>query len=301
MNDDDLIRLLHTAEDTLTREQADAILARGPAIAPRLAAIVSSRKAWRAEDASFWAPIHATFLLGALGGPDAVKPLLDALRHACAEDVDWVTETMPDILGHVGAPAVDALHGLAADGAADRFARQTACEALREIAFRHPDQKERIAGILRPLAATPSVEKTVRWSAGHFLLHLARPEDRPLLESLAGEQERARVAEYFDRKYVREVYDGPPPFRPCPDDLDWMEFYEPDAIEERQRALEQEALDTTAGDDDEDPLEVEYDDDDEPDPDGPPPPPIVSGGVSPGRNDPCPCGSGKKHKKCCGR
>ncbi|HXK94534.1 MAG TPA: SEC-C metal-binding domain-containing protein, partial [bacterium] len=22
---------------------------------------------------------------------------------------------------------------------------------------------------------------------------------------------------------------------------------------------------------------------------------------SPGRNDPCPCGSGKKYKKCCGR
>jgi uncharacterized protein YecA (UPF0149 family) len=23
-------------------------------------------------------------------------------------------------------------------------------------------------------------------------------------------------------------------------------------------------------------------------------------GVKVGRNDPCPCGSGKKHKKCCG-
>ncbi|HSG29393.1 MAG TPA: SEC-C metal-binding domain-containing protein, partial [Candidatus Krumholzibacterium sp.] len=39
----------------------------------------------------------------------------------------------------------------------------------------------------------------------------------------------------------------------------------------------------------------------------PPPPP--GGGISPaqrdlpkvGRNDPCPCGSGKKYKKCCGR
>jgi len=23
-------------------------------------------------------------------------------------------------------------------------------------------------------------------------------------------------------------------------------------------------------------------------------------GAQPGRNDPCPCGSGKKYKKCCG-
>ncbi len=29
-----------------------------------------------------------------------------------------------------------------------------------------------------------------------------------------------------------------------------------------------------------------------------PPPPLVSQKI--GRNDPCPCGSGKKYKKCCG-
>jgi SEC-C motif-containing protein len=28
--------------------------------------------------------------------------------------------------------------------------------------------------------------------------------------------------------------------------------------------------------------------------------PVVSAGPKVGRNDPCPCGSGKKHKKCCG-
>jgi uncharacterized protein len=28
--------------------------------------------------------------------------------------------------------------------------------------------------------------------------------------------------------------------------------------------------------------------------------PTVRGGRTPGRNDPCPCGSGKKYKKCCG-
>jgi SEC-C motif-containing protein len=30
------------------------------------------------------------------------------------------------------------------------------------------------------------------------------------------------------------------------------------------------------------------------------PPPIVRESPKVGRNDPCPCGSGKKHKKCCG-
>lgn len=27
----------------------------------------------------------------------------------------------------------------------------------------------------------------------------------------------------------------------------------------------------------------------------------IHGQPQPGRNDPCPCGSGKKYKKCCGR
>jgi preprotein translocase subunit SecA len=30
-------------------------------------------------------------------------------------------------------------------------------------------------------------------------------------------------------------------------------------------------------------------------------PTIQSGGRKPGRNDPCPCGSGKKYKHCCGK
>jgi uncharacterized protein YecA (UPF0149 family) len=31
-----------------------------------------------------------------------------------------------------------------------------------------------------------------------------------------------------------------------------------------------------------------------------PPAPIVRKGDKVGRNDPCPCGSGRKYKKCCG-
>ena len=30
------------------------------------------------------------------------------------------------------------------------------------------------------------------------------------------------------------------------------------------------------------------------------PPAPVTAALTPGRNDPCPCGSGKKYKKCCG-
>ena len=37
--------------------------------------------------------------------------------------------------------------------------------------------------------------------------------------------------------------------------------------------------------------------------DAPLPPPVdpIAGDVKPKRNDPCPCGSGKKYKQCCGK
>jgi uncharacterized protein YecA (UPF0149 family) len=38
----------------------------------------------------------------------------------------------------------------------------------------------------------------------------------------------------------------------------------------------------------------------EEEPDLPPPVDPVHAQQTPGRNDPCPCGSGKKYKKCCG-
>ena len=40
-------------------------------------------------------------------------------------------------------------------------------------------------------------------------------------------------------------------------------------------------------------------DDDAPIPDAPVE--QAKGAEAPGRNDPCPCGSGKKYKKCCGK
>jgi hypothetical protein len=303
MTDDDLIRRLHTEEDRLPREAADAIIARGAAIVPRLAGIVARRDAWRAEDETWWAPIHATFLLGAIGGPDAIPPLLAALRFASAEDVDWVHEAMPDILAALGPPALDALRRIAQDASAETHLRLVACDALRELASRHPAQREAVADALRPVAGSRAADDDVRWSAGHFLLQLALPQDRALLETLATEQEKVRGGGWFDTRYVREVYAGPSPFKPVPNEPDWLAFYDPEAIRERQQRWAEEHVHGDDGEDDalDDYGEEGLTDEEEADPDGPPPPPLVNTESLPGRNDPCPCGSGKKFKKCCGK
>jgi hypothetical protein len=85
-----------------------------------------------------------------------------------------------------------------------------------------------------------------------------------------------------------------------PRPIDWLGFYDPDAIAGRQEDAE-----------DPDDRGEEIDDEDivPPDPalgllsrlDAPAaaPPPIVNASPKIGRNDPCPCGSGRKYKKCC--
>jgi hypothetical protein len=308
MTDDELIHLLHASGDRMTRAQADAVIARGAAIVPRLAEIVSDQGAWEAEGEAFWAPSHATFLLGAIGGAEVVDPLLCALRHSSEEDVDWVYDAMPDILGSVGPPALMPLRALARDREAGTHPRLVACEALAEIADRHAGMRGPIAEALRAIAGLETEEDDVRWCAGLQLLAHARPEDRPLLEGLAREQEETGDIEWFGLDAVREAYRKGPDFRPGAGD--WMDFYDPDAIAGRQERWAEEAMDGGEGEEDieddeweEDPSLAfrasshEYEGDD----DGPAPRPYVNTDPTPGRNDPCPCGSGNKYKRCCGK
>lgn len=296
MTDDELIRLLYTECDQVTREQADAIVARGAAIVPKLAAIVEDPDAWVAEGEAFWAPIHATFLLGAIGGEATVAPLVEALRAACDDDVDWVHDVVPSIFGRLGAPAVGPLTGLVRDAEEGDYTRMTACDALGTLARRHPAVREAAADALRAVAESREADRDVRWCAAFQLLCLARPGDRAFLEAIGREQDRGDAIGFFSFQDVEGAFAGTPPL--TDQDDDWLDFYDPKEIEARQRRWEK-------GDDDEEPDEFGGDDEEGPDgegdvDDGPSPPPIVNTGTRPGRNDPCPCGSGKKHKKCCG-
>lgn len=73
---------------------------------------------------------------------------------------------------------------------------------------------------------------------------------------------------------------------------DFLDFYDASAIGQRQKRWAQEAAEP-----DDEPLEDDFFDTGIDDPAPAPPPLRVVAKV--GRNDRCPCGSGKKYKKCC--
>ncbi len=313
MNDDRLVGLLYTEADALARKTADAIVARGPAIVPRLVRVLADDAAWGADDAAWWAPVHASYLLGAIGGEPVVRPLLRALAQAFDEEQPWIYEPMPSILARLGAPAVEPLLEMIQDDRQDEPTRLAAAEALEFLAVRHPALREGLLDRLAGVARDASRGDVARWTAAAPLLRFARPQDRDLLADLGRRQAGRGDDAHFLPDSVEATYRTGPDLEDASED--WMTFYDPEALAKREREDEtwaaEQAMDGGDAADDGDLEDVLEDEGllDHPHDatcgcghdHAPPGRPFVNTGPSVGRNDPCPCGSGKKHKKCCGR
>lgn len=266
----DLLRPIFTEGDRLTREQVDEILRSGPAVAPELARVLADEEAWEAEPPAAWAVVHAAFLLGALRPPGSLDVLAEAVETAADYDEDLIIEASPFMFAAFGPPALPRLRQIAQDREASATLRGCAHEALALLGT--PEALD----VLRESVDNRRCDQDVRAFAALALLDFARPEDRPRIEAAVDN-------DVLRREMVEAVYrDGPPEWPP----YDWLSFYDPEAIAERQA------------------LGDEVDEEDvEPPPAGgeEPPPPPLKAAVVPGRNDPCPCGSRMKYKKCCGK
>jgi len=65
LTEEQLIELLHTGEDRVTREVVDECVARGERMLWRLTDLCREERSWTQTGPAFWAPVHATFILGA--------------------------------------------------------------------------------------------------------------------------------------------------------------------------------------------------------------------------------------------
>lgn len=239
LTDEQLLALLRTEGDRLSRPAVDEFIRRGERLSGPLAAICGDEKAWDQEDALFWAPIHATYLLGVIGTEWAVKGLLDALKWSGLYEVDWVAERLPDILGNVGRPALEPLKAVLADRDRSEFERSTAAHALGACAARHPVLQGETLDYLRAVAEDRREPYQVGEAAADVLFKFLRPGDRPVVESWAKRAERRDEIPLFDRQDVAKAYQRGTP--DVEDYLrDWLEFYRPEEIEARQKRWAQE-------------------------------------------------------------
>lgn len=280
---EELIDLLFRDEDRLPRASMDEIVRRGNEIIPELADIIMDRMAWTDDLPEWWATVHATYALGAIGTPETLVPLLAALRWSDAYDNEWVTEDLPSILGSLGEISYGALIGAVSDRSAGWSARSVAMDGLGSQALRHPHKEEEIMGLLGAILKDRTEEHGARRSAAFVLMDFRRSDYKDALAGLA----RVEVEQQHRRPDYR------PAFTPDEVELDlklpriamdayirdWLDFYSPEEVARRQERWAQE--------------------DGRPRPDIQAPKKPPRDAIIIDRNAPCPCGSGKTYKRCC--
>jgi len=274
-SDDDLVGALFTAEDTLPRAFVNEVLARRDRLTGQLIAVVTDPDSWHARLPQWWAPIHATFILGAIDDPAVDAALFTAWRHAEIYDCDWVGEMIPPILGRRGARIRPVLTAIIDDPAEGELLRGTALLALAATTLTDPAGSDAVFATIGRVLRDASAPSWVRDSAGHALLDFQIAAERDALVAAANAAAAAAEDDWdvvaFSVDEVEEAFTGEPktdPYR-----RDWLAFYDPKRIAARQRRWAREDARRK------------------------PPPPVTR--VKVGRNDPCPCGSGEKYEKCC--
>ncbi len=233
----------------------------------------------------------AFHLLGEWQEKSAYSPLARFLR--CSGDrVDNVlgdgsTETSHRVMAAVFDGNSQPLYALILDPAADEYVRSRMCEAVAMLALRGEMRRDEAASFLRACFAYLSPQQGCfvwnGWQSAIALLGLA--ELKPLVE------------EAFDR---RSIDPGVMRLKHFNEDLEWALQHPTEPYrDEQEYALWTDTigeLSTWSCFDKQDIKEQRF----------PPQPtstwlprPAVNTYRNVGRNDPCPCGSGKKFKKCC--
>jgi len=216
------------------------------------------------DSSEVWAPMHAWRALGQLGVQEAVAPLLDFLRTS--ENDDAVSEELPVVFGMIGPAAVPHIASFLSNRPNPTSPVATAMAGLREIVARHPECRDDCVGILaRVLEPHAASDPVANGFAVWTLIDLAAVEAIDVMRD-AFRRRAVDLSLVGDEEDVeialglRERRATPAPsYHIGPPG--WLDQPHSGGIQPGTRVSPQ--------------------------------------GSKVGRNDPCPCGSGKKYKKCC--
>ncbi|MEW5757074.1 MAG: UPF0149 family protein [Pseudomonadota bacterium] len=297
LSDEALMEELIALEDRVPRVMIDECIRRGAAFVPRLRAHVNRDQVWpeSGSDGEWWAILHTVHILGAVPGREAAHTLLEVMQrmqdHPADHLWDWVG-AWPVFFQNKREHAHAGLEAIFSNSHNDPLLRYSALECLVEAA--HAAGAETLEPLLDRIARIvedQEGQELLREFAGYLLLDFPRTRHRPVLERAA--QERAHrpgaaipfTLDGINRAFTRASDN------PCWDyHQNYLRFYNPAEIIGRQQRWREEDARDGEGDD-----VIDYQDEY----DWITAEPYVRPEPKIGRNDPCPCGSGKKYKKCC--
>lgn len=216
-----------------------------------------------------WAPVHAWRALGQLRATESVEPLLACM--SAIRDSEAPYEELSDVFGLLGPAAIPPITAFLADRTLDPSVAATAMFGLTKIVERHHEYRGECIAVLSQVLehAVDTSPETNGWAVAS-LLDLSAVEAIDTIReafrrdavdiSMAGDLEDVEID-----LGLRERRVTPKPYYPFASG----------------RFSSQELFPGTGFGD----SHQEFDETPRP--------------VKVGRNEPCPCGSGKKYKKCC--
>jgi hypothetical protein len=254
-----------------------------PDSVPYLARIIEEDIYWEiGGPGDAWSSIHALHLLGVIKTIEALHVLIAALRDHGEDIGDWLLGSMPSILANFGPYAIEPLKAVVLDEGLDGLVRGAASKALVVIAYNHSECREPIIKLFRQIIRDADVRDAEDSDMFISLLveDLAQFKDQAAIEEIELAFTKGLVDEsYIDLVDVKRIYRMPD------EDMQYHHF-DWDPIDH----FSQENIECLG--------KGHYEGVEKQKKSGSK---LMKGKKKKkiGRNDPCPCGSGKKYKKCC--
>lgn len=306
------------AGDRVSKEAALKVLDRKAEALPYLIEMVKGGRYWHTDDENeSWVPLTALHLLSLTREREALEAIIYAIYHYTEELGDWLTEDVASLLAYFGEAQFNRIATLVSDNKLDPFARDAAAMAIVVIAEKSGKEALRKAAI-ECLRNAISTEKD-RTARTLLAIDLAETRDRGSLPFIKSLYDRRLIdsgfASYEDAEKICAGHDYLSEREAARKDP--MDFFSPHSdtqgevegeAEEKDEALyesrhsykafrcpdcqtivwdlarieatkEAHAYAGAVARRHVDRLGLPY--------------------TSIGRNEPCPCGSGKKYKRCC--
>lgn len=291
-----LIDLMIRDEDRVPRNVIDACARRSDTMTDHLADLIADDDDGQTEGTGkWWLKLHAVMILGLISTERASLLLVKFMRSmSCKEGEDsdglqdWLAGYWPALFHNKPESVLPILREFCHDRAVNWYIRVNAIDAVVAAArCQGSNELELALEWLAGIVADEDEDWNLRLCSGNTLLDFPRIQHRPLLDDMAARQGFLGV--HFSQNDVQKAYEA------MQDTANWdrfndpWKFYLPGEIAARQQrwAGEDAENDADVGDGD-----YNYNEPFLPETYVRPEPKI-------GRNDTCPCGSGKKYKKCC--
>lgn len=293
MDEPTLLAELRALGDRAPRTLIDACAARGEPIVQAIAALIRAPAFWSrdVDVGSWWQRLHAAMILGLLDSAEAGRVLVGLMQRLARSGdegmMDWLAGYWPALFANKPAGLADTLRELVTDDSCDPLLRSEAAATVVSMASREGAAAvEAALDWAAGVAANERRDWDLRLALGNLLLDFPRNRHRALIDELVARQRG--LGKRFDADDVETAYTR------GKDEPEWVRFadpwrfYEPEVIAARQKRWAEEDRERAQRSRFKSQRAL-----------GGRLEPYVRSDPKVGRNDPCPCGSGRKHKKCC--